>query len=116
MEIHCLQFSHKPEDIRVTSTNFNYDVKKEIMTMRHDYKPNVTSKVARDSWFENGAIAYKKHLRKYDLSETNLIMTFDIRIEPKVFDEFNLYKMIKLFIQLLMEEIIYIVKTIIKKF
>lgn len=89
LEIHCLQFSSRPEDMKITSTNFKYDVKNELMTMRHDYDPKEAKRSSnRKGLFQKNTDIY------YDECQADLRMTFDVRLDPATFSEFallNLY-------------------------
>jgi hypothetical protein len=95
LEIHCLQFSSKPEDMKITSTNFKYTVKDELMTMRHDYDPQQTSyRETTRGFFRVDSLFGVKKQKTHDICEAELKMTFDVRLDPQVFAEFallNLY-------------------------
>ena len=91
LEIHCLQFSSRREDVRITGANFKYQVVDGVMVMRHDYKPTVQhEEKIEDKWLSGGAIGYKAFLTTYKLAEVDLTVSFDVRINPESFLEFAL--------------------------
>ncbi len=95
LEIHCLSLSNKPEDIKILSANFKYTVKNELMTMRHDYNPNSSSYSTTSAGiFQGGALFGSSKEKTHDLCIADLKVTFDVRLDPKIFSEFallNLY-------------------------
>lgn len=91
LEIHCLEFSSKKNDIRITGANFKYNIENGVMVMRNDYNPTTIYKdKIDDSWFKEYAVGYEAYLTTYQLAAADLIVSFDVDIAPEALSDFGL--------------------------
>jgi hypothetical protein len=92
LEIHCLQFSQRPENLQIQSANFKYEVKGNLMTMHQNYEFLRRGQYygSQKGFFKAGGFLGSKKDVYYNLHGTNLHMTFNVALDPDVFKEFQL--------------------------
>ena len=101
LEIHCLQFSSRPEDMQLINANFPYKVEKGLIkgSLFRSYKKPPGSNFAvvnsfantrfefdstKESYLKNGALIYKKYTQRLELVEINATMSFNSLLDPAV--------------------------------
>ena len=93
LEIHCLHFSRRKEDIKITSMSrfVNFNESNGIVTFRCKYEPKrYYNRLKEDPWFSKGAIDYKKIVTTYQIAEETININLNVKLDPEVLQEFSI--------------------------